>query len=168
MIGRVGYSRLFASTADHTVGPWIFADWNTLMRQIRNFQKQIVLLLLGDRCSFVKVENFVAYFSDTGFEFGRCTASGAFCTDLFAQASALRVQVLQSSLEFSAFAIDTNYFVYFPPIIATPRRKPLTNRVRFLPDQTNIEHDADCSISISPVSESIADAESLRYSNAAS
>jgi hypothetical protein len=138
------------------------------MRQIRNFQKQIVLLLLGDRRSFVKIDNFVTYFSDTGFEFGRCTASGAFCTDLFAQASALRVQVLQSSLEFSAFAIDANYFVYFPSIIAAPRRKPLTNQVRFLPDQMDIEHDAESSISTPLVSESITDAESLRSFNAAS
>jgi hypothetical protein len=35
--------------------------------------------------------------------------------------------MLQSSLEFSAFAIDAEHFVYFRPIIATPRRKPLTN-----------------------------------------
>ena len=110
------------------------------MRQIRNFQKQISLLLLGSRRSLVKIDNFVADFPDTGFEVCRCPASGAFCADLFAQASALRVQVLQSGLEFSAFAIGAKYFVNFPFVATTPRCQPLSNKIRLLPDQMNVEH----------------------------
>jgi hypothetical protein len=40
-------------------------------------------------------------------------------------------------------AIDAQYLVDFGFIAATPGRKPLTDKIRFLPDQTNIEHGAD-------------------------
>jgi hypothetical protein len=49
---------------------------------------------------------------------------------------------LQLGLDLAPFRIDTKHFVDFRFIAAPTRRKPVTNEIRSLPNQTDVEHGA--------------------------
>ena len=113
------------------------------MRHIRDLQKQIVLLLFGSCRACIKIDNLLTNLPNTFLELVGRFAARLFATDLFAQPFAIGVQLLKRGFHFSALRIDTQHFVDLRFIAAAACRKSLTNNIRFLPDQTNVEHGAD-------------------------
>jgi len=113
------------------------------MRHIRDLQKQIVLLLFGSCCACIKIDNLFTDLSNALLDLVGRVAARLFATDLFAQPFAIGVQLLKRGFHFSALYIDMQHFVDFRFIAAAACSKSLTNNIRFLPDQTNVEHGAD-------------------------
>src|SRR4029077_13864889 len=125
-------SRFVTPTADHPICARILANWNTLMRQVRNLQKQAFFFCLSGRRSFVKIDNCFADFPNAGFKLCRRTATATFGADLFAQSPAVGIQLLPRRFKFPALIIDAERLVDFHLIAAPPSRKPLTDKIRFL------------------------------------
>jgi hypothetical protein len=142
VIGRLAQSRFLAPCAHDAIRARIFPNWDALVRQIRELKQQIILRCLSTRASCAKFNDLIANLPDVFLQLVCCFAACSFCPDVLAQAVSIGVQLLERRFHFPAFRVDTQDFVDFALIAAAARGKPLTHKIGFLSDQTNVEHGA--------------------------
>src|SRR4029453_14165191 len=80
--------------------------------------------------------------SHFGFKFFARFLSRTSSANLLAQTVALRLQPLQFSLPLAPLGVDSQHLVDLGLISAAARRQALANEIRFLANQTDVEHGA--------------------------
>jgi hypothetical protein len=143
VIGRLCELRFLSPAANDPICARVFANWNALMRQVRNLKKRIVLRRLGSRRSRIQFGNLIADLANTVLKLIRYFAARPFSANLLAQPITVGVQLLQRRLELSAFRIHMHNLIDFRFIAAAARGQPRTHKIGLLPNQTDVEHGAD-------------------------
>src|SRR5262245_50932261 len=110
------------------------------MREIRDLKKQIRLNSLGSGGAGIKIGNLIADLANTLLKLVRRFAARFLGANLFTQSLPVRVQLLQRRFHFSAFRIHTQYLIDVRLIAAASGSQPLTDEIRLLANQTDIEH----------------------------
>src|SRR2546430_7728009 len=110
------------------------------MRQVRDPKKQIILLFFGSSCPRTRIGDLFADLSNLLLQFARRFAARFLATDLLTQFFAIGVQLLQRRFGLPALDVHAQHVVNLGIVSPTPSRKSLANKIRFLPNQANIEH----------------------------
>jgi hypothetical protein len=112
------------------------------MRQICDPKKQIILLLVGSGCLRIEAGNLFADFSHALLQIVCWFAARFLAANLFTQSFAIGVELLQRRFCFPALDVHAQDVVDLGFVSPTPRGKALANKIRFLSNQTNVEHGA--------------------------
>ena len=112
------------------------------MWQVCDPKKQIILLVFSSRCARTYVGDLFADLSNLLLQFVRRFAARFFAADLLAQFFAIGVQLLQLGFRFPTLDVHAQHVVDSGFVSSAPRRKSLVNKIRFLPNQANVEHGA--------------------------
>ena len=111
------------------------------MRQIRNSEKQLFLLLVRGGCLLVQESNLIADFPHPRFEFLRVLSLCPFPADFLAQSFPVGVELLQSGLRLAPFRIHAQHFIDLRRVIvAATRRQPAFHKVGLFANETDVEH----------------------------
>ncbi len=87
----------------------------------------------------------------------RCIfAATSFRADVFAQSVSLSVELLKCCFIFTPIGVDLQHFIDLRRVVSAASREPALHKVGLLTNETNVEHGAECSISVLLVSEPIA------------
>src|SRR5436189_4947799 len=101
------------------------------------------LLFIECACALCKIDNLITDLANLRFKVFARFATRTFRADLFAQTISISLQSLQLSLDLAPFRVDAEYLGYLRVITSTSCRESLTNELRFLTNQTDVEHGAD-------------------------
>jgi hypothetical protein len=116
------------------------------MWRVRDLQQKISLLRF--ECDRLGIEHrdLIADPADLPLQFFTRLIATALCPDLFTQSLSAGVELLQRSLSFPALPVDAEDVVQLCLVSPTPRRDAAFYKVRLFPDQTDVEHGADCRV----------------------
>ena len=143
MIERfTGELRLLPPLSNNFVRARIFAERHAFVRQVRNFEKQIALMLVSLGHTLFKIDNLVADLFHFTFNIFRRVTLRFPGADFFAQTIAIGLQLLQLGLGFATLGIELEQLVDSRRVIAAASRKSFANKIGFLSNQANVEHGA--------------------------
>ena len=111
------------------------------MRQIRNSEKQLLLLLVGRGRLLVQQRNLIANFPHPRLEFFRRFAARAFPANLLAQSFPVGVQLLQRRFRFAPFRVHAQHFIDPGDILVGPASsEPALHKIGLFADEPDVEH----------------------------
>jgi hypothetical protein len=103
-------------------------------------QQQISLKLIRLDCLLAQERNLIADLSNFVLQLLRSFAAAVFPADFFAQALAIRIQLLQRRFGFAPLGIDAKYFIDLRRVVAAASREASFHEIWLFANQSNVEH----------------------------
>ena len=110
------------------------------MREVRDVEEQIALSFFRHGRLPDEFGNLVADPAHAVFQVATLFAPATAGADLFAQALALGVALLERGFHFPPLPIDRQQFVDFCLVTAAPSREPAFHKVGLFANQPDVEH----------------------------